>query len=123
MRNRILLVKEKHTETWPAGFELQRYGLIVETTSSSGGIVASSRQRPPRAIVFDADLPEKDAYHLCCALKADPGTAHIPVIILTFADEIDAALAAFEAGASNYIPRDVFTEYNLVESLRHLNVL
>src|SRR5439155_21004769 len=49
--------------------------------------------RPPDAVVLDVALPGSDGLSFCRRLKADPKTSHIPVVLLTGADEATEATA------------------------------
>ena len=51
-------------------------------------------------------------------MKRDPQTASIPVIMMTVADSSDATLAGLEAGADDYIAKDVFAAENLITTLK-----
>jgi signal transduction histidine kinase len=60
---------------------------------------------PPDLILLDIMMPEMDGYTVCTLLKADPKTAHIPVIFLTARTEIDDETRGFELGAVDYITK------------------
>src|SRR5512145_2755400 len=123
MSRHILLVEDSRTQALRFQLELLRYGLIVEIAGSGSTGLAMARSSLPDAIVLDVDLPEIDGYSLCRVLKSDPQTAHIPIVMLTHRDEAQDALAGLEVGASDYIHKDAFAEYNLVESLRQLGMV
>lgn len=123
MPSRILLVEDSRTQALRLQLELLRYGLAIEIATSGVGGLAAARAQLPDLIVLDVDLPELDGYSVCRALKADTRTAHIPVVMLTRRDDAQDALAGLELGAADYIPKDIFAEHNLVESLRHLGLL
>jgi CheY-like chemotaxis protein len=123
MPHRILLVEDSRTQALRFQLELLRYGLAIEIASSGAKGLAAARRQPPDAIVLDVDLPELDGYSVCRALKADPATADIPVVMLTRHDQAQDALSGLQVGAVDYIPKDSFAEHNLVEALRQLGML
>ncbi len=123
MPNRILLVEDSRTQALRFQLELMRYGLTIEIASNGTRGLAAARSQPPDAIVLDVDLPELDGYSVCRALKADPATAHIPVVMLTRHDRAQDTISGLEVGAIDYIPKDSFAEHNLVEALRQLGML
>jgi DNA-binding response OmpR family regulator len=123
MQPRVLLVEDSRTQALRFQLELVRYGLTVEIASNGERGMAAVRGSLPAAIILDVDLPDTTGYRLCRALKDDPATAHIPVVMLTHRDAAQDALAGLEVGAEDYIPKDAFAEQNLVESLRQLGVL
>lgn len=53
----------------------------------------------PDAILLDAMMPELDGYETCRRLKADPATAHIPVVFLTARAQRGEQNVALEVGA------------------------
>jgi CheY-like chemotaxis protein len=123
MPHRILLVEDSRTQALRFQLELLRYGLAIEIASSGSKGLAAARSQPPDAIVLDVDLPELDGYSVCRALKADPATANIPVVMLTRHDQAQDALSGLQVGAVDYIPKDSFAEHNLIEALRQLGML
>ena len=123
MPNHILLVEDSRTQALRFQLELLRHGLTVEIASNGDRGMAAARGDQPAAIILDVDLPDTNGYTMCRALKQDPATAHIPVVMLTHRDAAQDALAGLQVGAEDYIPKDTFAEQNLVESLRQLGVL
>jgi DNA-binding response OmpR family regulator len=123
MSNRILLVEDSRSQALRIQLELVRYGLTVDIATTGTTGFDAARQQLPDAIILDVDLPELDGFSLCRKLKADPDTAHIPIVMLTRRDEANDTLAGLQVGAEDYIPKDAFAEHNLLESLRHLGVL
>jgi len=123
MQQRVLLVEDSRTQALRFQLELLRHGLTVEIASNGDRGMAAARGCQPAAIILDVDLPDTNGYTMCHALKHDPTTAHIPVVMLTHRDAARDALAGLQVGAEDYIPKDSFAEQNLVESLRQLGVL
>ena len=67
--------------------------------------VAMAQQELPDLILMDVQLPKMSGLDATRVLKADPRTAHIPVIVITsFALSGDREKAA-EAGAANYLAK------------------
>src|SRR3954466_8509449 len=111
MPNRILLVEDSRTQALRIQLELIRYGLSIQIAHNGTLGLAAARSQLPDAIVLDVELPEMDGYSVCRALKADPTTAHIPVVILTHHDAAAEALSGLQVGAVDYIPKDSFAEH------------
>lgn len=123
MQPRVLVVEDGRTQALRLQLELARYGLVVEIAGDGAAGLAAARGQPPDAIVLDIDLPELDGYSVCRALKADPATADIPIVMLTRRDEAQDALAGLQGGAVDYIPKDAFAEHNLIQALRQLGLI
>ena len=62
-----------------------------------------ARQSMPDIILLDVMMPKLDGYSVCQALKQDPETNMIPVIILTALTDRDDKLKALEVGADEFI--------------------
>jgi two-component system cell cycle response regulator DivK len=79
------------------------YRLIEAMDGESG--VAIAQKELPDLILMDVQLPKMSGLDATRALKADPRTAHIPVIVITsFALSGDREKAS-AAGASNYLAK------------------
>jgi DNA-binding response OmpR family regulator len=62
----------------------------------------TARERHPRLILLDVNMPRLDGFEVCRALKADAATADIKIVMLT-ARGADADRArGREAGADDY---------------------
>ena len=59
----------------------------------------------PDLILLDIMMPEMDGFQVIEALKANPDTAHIPVIFLTAKTEVADETKGFELGAVDYIAK------------------
>src|SRR5262249_46755331 len=68
----------------------------------------------PDLILADVMMPGRDGLSLCRAVKADPATARVPVVLLTALTHREALLRGWEAGADEYLfkpfhPRELVT--------------
>ena len=59
----------------------------------------------PELILLDVTMPVLDGFEVCRRLKADPGTADIPVIFLTALADSAALLRGFKAGGVDYVSK------------------
>ena len=79
------------------------YGTLEAADGDSA--VALARREHPDAIIMDLALPRVDGWEAARRLKADPGTADIPIIALTaFAMRGDEERAR-EAGCDAYLSK------------------
>jgi two-component system sensor histidine kinase/response regulator len=79
------------------------------TCSASGGKEALQlvAETAPDLVLLDVMMPDMDGYAVVKALKADPATAHIPVILVTALSDRLARLAGLEAGAEEFVSKPV----------------
>ncbi|MDT0690427.1 substrate-binding domain-containing protein [Salegentibacter sp. F188] len=71
----------------------------------------------PDVIICDINLPEKNGFEICAALKNDLRTSHIPTIILTALSTGESEIKAMKAGADSFVTKP-FNLSILKESLR-----
>ena len=77
---------------------------LVEAVDGESG-VALAQQLVPQLILMDVQLPKMSGLDATRALKADPRTSGIPIIVITsFALSGDREKAAV-AGADNYLAK------------------
>lgn len=69
--------------------------------------LALARQERPNLILLDVMMPGVGGYEVCASLKADPGTAAIPVIFVTALNQTEDEVEGFNAGAVDYITKPV----------------
>ncbi len=66
-----------------------------------------ARQHRPNLILMDVMMPGMTGYEACRRLKADPGTAAIPVLFVTALNSTHDEVAAFSAGGVDFINKPV----------------
>jgi signal transduction histidine kinase/DNA-binding response OmpR family regulator len=77
------------------------------TVIRSNGIKAIEKalELIPDIVVCDLNLPEKDGFQICEALKTNMITSHIPVIILTAMDDNNTYIKSLEVGADLFLTK------------------
>ena len=79
----ILIVEDNEMNRDMLSRRLQRKGLdVVCAIDGPSGIVAAAEHKPD-LILMDVALGDMDGWEATRTIKADPATAHIPVIALT----------------------------------------
>ena len=95
------------------GRTFQGAGLRVVTASDGGEALRLARTLKPGAITLDVKMPVMDGWEVLQALKADPETQRIPVIMVTMTDDRQRGYAV---GATDFLTKPVDRE-RLVEIL------
>jgi PAS domain S-box-containing protein len=83
---------------------LVKSGVRVESALGGEEGLKQARQLVPDAITLDVMMPGLDGWAVLSALKADPATQHIPVIMLTMLDDKNMGYAL---GAVDYLTKPV----------------
>ncbi len=60
---------------------------------------------PPDLVILDIHMPEMDGFEVCAAIKRNPATAKIPVIMLTAQADVDSRVTGLGLGADDYLPK------------------
>jgi len=86
-----------------------------EVISAGNGRLAleEARKRPPDLVVTDVMMPEMDGFALLAALRKDPATAVIPMIMLSARAGEEARVDGIQFGADDYLTKP-FTARELV---------
>lgn len=94
---------------------------LVSASSGEDGIVMAADIMPD-LILLDVLMDGIDGFETCMRLKADPKTAHIPVIFITALDNIEDKIRGFETGGVDYVTKP-FQHEELIARLRtHLTI-
>ena len=64
-----------------------------------------AREQVPDAIVSDVMMPGLDGFELTAALRDDDRTSHIPIVLLTARDTVEARLRGFELRADDFVTK------------------
>jgi CheY-like chemotaxis protein len=90
--------------------------LRVLEAASGPEALAVTREERPDLVLLDVGLPELDGYAVCRALKSDPATAGIKVVMLTARAQRQDIERGAAAGADAYITKP-FSPQRLLSDL------
>ncbi len=93
-------------------------GHDVSSAESGPEALAMIDADAPDLVLLDVVMPDMDGYAVCRALRADPETQMLPIIMLTSSGDQDK-VGAIEAGADDFIARP-FDQNELVARVRSL---
>jgi CheY-like chemotaxis protein len=93
---------------------LEKEGFRVLAAGSGEEALRLAREKKPDVISLDVLMPGMDGWTVLRALKADPVTAPIPVVMVSMLDDRDLGHAL---GASDYLTKP-FDRQKLVTALR-----
>ena len=83
---------------------LAREGFAVATASGGREGLRLARELQPAAITLDIMMPDLDGWTVLAAIKGDPATAGIPVVLMTIVDERSRG---YSLGAADYMVKPI----------------
>lgn len=101
----ILCIDDERNILNLLAFNLEASGYEVALADSGREALIMATERTPSLIMLDLKLPDISGFDVLKAVRANPITAAIPVILLTATDsEVDTVLG-FELGADDYVTK------------------
>jgi two-component system cell cycle response regulator len=91
----------------------------VRTAANGFDALQLCSRSPFDVILLDVMMPGMDGFEVCRRLKADPATAHVPVVLVTALDHPADRVRGLEAGADDFLTKPV-DELALIARVRSL---
>jgi len=101
----ILIVEDDKDIADLIAHYLQKAGHTIDMCASGPAALATIAAAPPALVLLDLMLPGLDGLHVCQALRRNPQTAAIPIIMLTARGEEAERIAGLEQGADDYVTK------------------
>ena len=105
MTSRILVVEDDSDIAELIRHYLERAGYTVDRLSSGAAVMPKLRAQRPDLVILDLMLPELDGLMVCQAMRSNPDTTTIPIIMLTARGEEADRIAGLELGADDYVTK------------------
>ncbi len=118
MNKKILVVDDDDDIREIIEFLLTQAGFRVSICSNGKDIFRTIDRTRPDLILLDIDLGEMDGRNICKAIKSNPETDSIPVIIVSAEENIYNTI--LDVGANDVIPK-LFTEQVLLDRVYAFN--
>jgi len=117
---KILFIEDEPTLQKTVGEILKQEEFIVlEALDGEEGLAAAKRERPD-LILLDLVLPKKNGFEVLEALKKDPETANIKIIVLTNLESSQDVERALALGATNYLVKANYDLEEVVAKIKEL---
>ncbi len=79
---------------------------VVTAGSGPEALTAIDCEKPD-IVLLDVMMPGMDGFEVCRRIKANPATAHLPVIMVTALDQVSDRVQGLEAGADDFLTKPV----------------
>jgi predicted signal transduction protein with EAL and GGDEF domain/FixJ family two-component response regulator len=90
-----------------AGAMLRDAGFDVQTVASGDAAAAACALRLPDIALLDVEMPDGNGYQACTNIRALPGGADLPIVMVTGCDDTASIDRAYEAGATDFIVKPI----------------
>ncbi len=82
-------------------------GYEVLTAASGAAGLEKIASGNPDLVLLDVVMPQMSGYDVCRAIRADPATALLPVIMVTALDPAEERVKGIEAGADDFLSKPI----------------
>jgi two-component system phosphate regulon response regulator PhoB len=101
----VLIIEDEKDIVDLVEYHLKQSGFSVISALEGPSGLEKARKEHPNLIILDLMLPELDGKDICRALKSNPLTQSIPILMLTAKAEETDRLIGFELGADDYVTK------------------
>ncbi|TAN51368.1 MAG: response regulator [Methylococcaceae bacterium] len=108
--NRILIVDDEPNNISQLIAVLKQNFNTVIATSGQQALLRAVEEPSPDLVLLDINMPEMDGYEVCRRLRNLNGGCNIPVIFVSSRDSLDDRLAAYDAGADDFVVKPFSVE-------------
>ena len=102
---RVLIIEDSADIAELIKHYLDRAGYDTLVHGSGRDGLVAARQSPPDLVILDVMLPGMDGMQVCQALRAEPTTSTLPILMLTARGEEADRVRGLELGADDYVTK------------------
>ena len=103
--SRVLVVEDDPDIAALLQHTLEKGGHTIDVLASGSSVLPRVAAAPPDLVVLDLMLPGMNGLQVCQALRRDPATAAIPILMLTAKGDEDDRVRGLELGADDYVTK------------------
>lgn len=106
-KRKVLIVDDDGAFTLLAAETLKLATFRVAVASTRVEALAAFKSFAPDLVLLDIELPDGNGFDICRAIRASEQNSDIPVVLVTGHDDTLSIEKAYEAGASDFLPKPV----------------
>lgn len=107
---RVLVVDDDPAVTWFLGGLFRSYGCVVKEAGDGIRALDMAYHFDPHIVVTDILMPRLDGFGLCRALKRDVLLRDVPVILLSWKEDLLQRMRELGVGADGYLRKEATSE-------------
>lgn len=119
MSRRVLVVEDEPNISEALRFILSRQGWHVDVTGDGQTALQSIRGAVPQLVILDLMLPGITGFDILRALRDDPGTRDLPVLMLTAKGQSADRESAERLGATRFMTKP-FANADIVAAVEQM---
>jgi two-component system cell cycle response regulator len=119
MGGKILIVDDVATNRIVMKVKLTAAGYLPVVAADGTSCLALAKEQAPNLILLDCNLPDMPGTDVLRHLRADPLTRRVPVVVLSARQGPAARIAAFQAGADDFLVKPI-DDQTLLARIRNL---
>jgi len=104
-QKKILVVDDDKNLVKSIKYQLRKRGFATYVAYDGKRALEKVESQPPDLILLDIIMPEIDGYEVMKELKRKPGTADIPIVVMTGVDIDGGRVRALSVGATEYLTK------------------
>jgi putative two-component system response regulator len=108
-RGRIIVVDDEPANVRLLTRQLARDGHVVLAATNGDEALDLIAREQPDLVLMDVVMPRRDGYETCRALKENPSTRLIPIVLVTSLSDSADKVRGLEAGADDFLTKPVNT--------------
>ena len=105
MRDRVLIVEDEKDVREMLRLNLKVGGFDVLEAQNGAEGLAIAKAELPSVVILDLMMPEMSGMEVCRALRRNPATSRIPILMLTAKSTEGDKVAGLEVGADDYVTK------------------
>ena len=117
MTRQILVVDDEPSIVLSLEFLMKQAGYTVRTATDGDAALQAIRDTPPDLILLDVNLPKRNGYEVCEAVRANPAWNSVRIIMLTAKGRDVERQKGLAMGADDYVTKP-FSTQEVVQKVR-----
>ena len=103
----VLVVDDDAGARLLVGTALEMAGFRVVAAADGVTALSQFREHPADCVVLDVVMPGMNGFDVCSALRALPGSRHVPILMQTSLDDMESVNRAYNAGATDFSSKGI----------------
>jgi len=107
MKKKVLIVDDSNTVLLMEKMILAKGPYELVTARDGVEAIEKAKFEQPDVILLDVMMPNLDGLAACAAIRHDPNTSHIPIVMVTTRSEEHNIETAFRNGCTDYVTKPI----------------